>query len=242
MPAFVPESCGSAFLTAESERVRNTPSGNCVPIYIAIIMLRFTNLWRAMAPELQLDYIPLIFNRTVLGPQGGFSGEERLIKRNVALKYFEEGTAVPPTEENRKGVWCFNSDTNAFDAYVERSPEFLDFAARKRQWLDVYWRVNTGYLLFGRQSWGQGWILNCPLRKRDVAQKLWEQYKVRVDPRLIELREKDRRTGIQDLGHNWCWLYLPGAEELRIDREVYDNKRVKVRIHIRKMSSYGALY
>eukprot|EP00796_Vickermania_ingenoplastis_P006010 gene6010-4315_t len=205
-------------------------------------MLRLSRFLREMAPELQLEYLPLIFTRTILGPNGGFAGEERLIKREVASKYLEEGSGVVPSEASRQGVWCFNPDTNAFDRYVERNKEFLDFASRKRQWLDVYWRVNTGYLLFGRQSWGQGWLLNCPLRKRDVAQKLWEQYKVRVDPRLIELREKDRRTGIQELGHNWCWLYLPGAEELGIDREVYDNKRVKVRMHIRKLSSYGALY
>lgn len=205
-------------------------------------MLRLCRLLREMAPELQLEYMPVIFTRTVLGPHGGFAGEERLIKREVASKYLDEGTGVLPSEESRKGVWCYNPDTAGFDRYVERNSDFMEFAARKRQWLDVYWRVNTGYLLFGRQSWGQGWLLNCPLRKRDVAQKLWEQYKVRVDPRLIELREKDRRTGIQELGHNWCWLYLPGAEELGIDREVYDNKRVKVRMHVRKMSSYGALY
>ncbi|KEG14877.1 hypothetical protein DQ04_00271110 [Trypanosoma grayi] len=205
-------------------------------------MLRLSRLFREMAPELQLEYVPLLFTRTILGPRGGFAGEERLIKLEVARKYMEDGYAVAPTDELRKGMWCFNPDTNQYDSFIERNEEFLDFAARKRQWLDVYWRVNTGYLLFGRQSWGQGFLINCPLRKRDVAQKLWEQYKVRVDPRLIEFREKDRRTGIQELGHNWCWLYLPGAEELGIDREVYDNKRVKVRIHVRKMTSMYALY
>ncbi|EPY26906.1 hypothetical protein STCU_02297 [Strigomonas culicis] len=205
-------------------------------------MLRRSRLFREMAAELQLEYMPLIFTRTILGPQGGFAGEERLIKREVAQKYLAEGNAVVPDAAFRQGVWCYNPDSEQYDRFIERNDEFLDFASRKRQWLDVYWRVNTGYLLFGRQSWGQGWLLNCPLRKRDVAQKLWEQYKVRVDPRLIEFREKDRRTGIQDLGHNWCWLYLPGAEELAIDREVYDNKRVKVRMHVRKLSSMQALY
>lgn len=205
-------------------------------------MLRRSWLFREMASELQLEYMPLIFTRTVLGPQGGFAGEERLIKREIAQKYLGEGNAVIPDEQFRQGVWCYNPDSEQYDRFIQRNDEFLDFASRKRQWLDVYWRVNTGYLLFGRQSWGQGWLLNCPLRKRDIAQKLWEQYKVRVDPRLIEFREKDRRTGIQDLGHNWCWLYLPGAEELAIDREVYDNKRVKVRMHIRKLSSIQALY
>ncbi|EKF37769.1 hypothetical protein MOQ_002027 [Trypanosoma cruzi marinkellei] len=205
-------------------------------------MLRLTRLFREMAPELQLEYVPLLFTRTILGPNGGFAGEERLVKLEMARKYIEDGHAVTPTEELRQGIWCFNPDTNQYDRFIERNEEFLDFAARKRQWLDVYWRVNTGYLLFGRKSWGQGFLINCPLRKRDVAQKLWEQYKVRVDPRLIEFREKDRRTGIQDLGHNWCWLYLPGAEELGIDREVYDNKRVKVRMHIRKMTSFYSLY
>lgn len=195
-----------------------------------------------MAPELQLEYLPLIFTRTILGPNGGFAAEERLIKREVAEKYLSEGSAVIPNEQHRQGVWCFNPDTNQADRYVARDERFLDFAARKRQWLDVYWRVNTGYLIVGRQSWGAGWKLNIPLRKKDVAQKLWEQYKVRVDPRLIEFREKDRATGIEDLGHNWCWLYLPGAEELAIDREVYDNKRVKVRLHIRKMNNWHAIY
>ncbi|RNF25136.1 uncharacterized protein Tco025E_02284 [Trypanosoma conorhini] len=205
-------------------------------------MLRLTRLFLEMAPELQLEYVPLLFTRTILGPNGGFAGEERLIKRELARKYIEDGHAVAPTDELRQGLWCFDPDTNQYDRFIERNDEFLDFAARKRQWLDVYWRVNTGYLLFGRQSWGQGFLINCPLRKKDVAQKLWEQYKVRVDPRLVEFREKDRRTGIQDLGHNWCWLYLPGAEELGIDREVYDNKRVKVRMHIRKMTSMYSLY
>lgn len=205
-------------------------------------MLRRCWFLREMAPELQLEYMPVLFTRTILGPQGGFAGEERLVKRERAQKYIDEGNAVVPNAEFRQGVWCYNPDSNQYDRFIERSSEFLDFTARKRQWLDVYWRVNTGYLLFGRQSWGQGWLLNCPLRRKDIAQKLWEQYKVRVDPRLIEFREKDRRTGIQDLGHNWCWLYLPGAEELDIDREVYDNKRVKVRMHIRKMSGGNALY
>lgn len=204
--------------------------------------MRLSWLLREMAPELQLEYLPVLFTRTILGPHGGFAGEERLIKREVAQKYLADGNAVHPTAELRQGVWCYNPDSDQYDRFIERNSEFLDFAARKRQWLDVYWRVNTGYLLFGRQSWGQGWLLNCPLRKKDVAQKLWEQYKVRIDPRLIEFREKDRRTGIQELGHNWCWLYLPGAEELDIDREVYDNKRVKVRMHIRKMTSFGSLY
>lgn len=197
---------------------------------------------RALAPELQLEFLPVIFAKTTLGPNGGFAGEERLIKREVAEKYIEERTCVVPDEQSRTGVWAFNPDTSQFDRYIERTSQFLEFAARKRQWLDVYWRVNTGYLIIGRQSWGQGWLLNCPLRKKDVAQKLWEQYKVRVDPRLIEFREKDQRTGIQELGHNWCWLYMPGAEALGIDREVYDNKRAKVRMHIRKMNSRAALY
>ncbi|CCW68132.1 unnamed protein product [Phytomonas sp. Hart1] len=205
-------------------------------------MLRQYRLLREMAPELQLEYVSVLFTRTILGPQGGFAGEERLIKREVAQKYLADRHVVFPDDESRRGVWCYSPDTDQYDRFVERNSEFLDFASRKRQWLDVYWRVNTGYLLFGRQSWGQGWLLNCPLRKKDIAQKLWEQYKVRIDPRLVEFRERDRLTGIQDLGHNWCWLYLPGAEELDIDREVYDNKRVKVRIHIRKMNSYGALY
>jgi hypothetical protein len=205
-------------------------------------MLRLSRVFREMAPELQLEYMPLIFTRTILGPNGGFAAEERLVKREVAQKYIEEGSAALPNAENRQGLWCFNPSSNQYDKFVERSEEFLDFAARKRQWLDVYWRVNTGYLLYGRRAWGAGYKLNVPLRKKDVSQKLWEQYKVRIDPRLIEFREKDRMTGIEDLGHNWCWLYLPGAEELGIDREVYDNKRVKVRIHVRKMNNNSSLY
>lgn len=195
-----------------------------------------------MAPELKLEFLPVIFVKTVLGSNGGFVGEERLVKREVAEKYLEEGSCVVPTEDHRRAVWGFNPDTNQFDRFIERSPEFLNLAARKRQWLDVYWRVNTSYLQFGRVSWGQGWILNCPLRKVDIAQKLWEQAKVRVDYRLVEFREKDRQTGIQDLGHNWCWLYMPGAEGLGIDREVYDNKRVKVRVHVEKMTLAHSLY
>lgn len=195
-----------------------------------------------MAPELQLEYMPVLFTRTILGPNGGFAAEERLIKKEVADHLIREGSVVVPDADTRRGVWCFNPDTGKHDRFIERSPEFLDFAARKRQWLDVYWRVNTGYLIIGRRSWGQGYKLNVPLRKKDVAQKLWEQYKVRIDPRLIEFREQDRNTGIQDVGHNWCWLYLPGADEFGIDREVYDNKRVKVRMHIRRMNNAQALY
>jgi hypothetical protein len=205
-------------------------------------MLRISRFLREMAPELKLEYMSVIFLRTTLGPNGGFAGEERLVKREFAEKHIEEKVCVLPNSETLRGVWCFNPDTQQYDRFIERNEEFLDFAARKRQWLDVYWRVNTGYLLLGRQSWGQGYKINCPLRKKDVAQKLWEQYKVRIDPRLIEFREKDRLTGIEDLGHNWCWLYLPGAEELGIDREVYDNKRVKVRLHVRKLQSTMALY
>ena len=205
-------------------------------------MFRFSRLFREMAPELKLEYMPVIFLRTTLGPNGGFAGEERLVKREFAEKHIEDKICVLPNSDHRKGVWCFNPDTNQYDRFIERNDDFLEFAARKRQWLDVYWRVNTGYLIMGRQSWGQEYKINCPLRKRDVAQKLWEQYKVRIDPRLIEFREKDCATGIEDLGHNWCWLYLPGAEELGIDREVYDNKRVKVRIHVRKLQSTMALY
>ncbi len=205
-------------------------------------MIRVSRFLREMAPELKLEYLPVIFLRTTLGPNGGFAGEERLVKREFAEKHIEEKVCCLPSEESRKGVWCFNPDTDQYDRFIDRNDEFLDFAARKRQWLDVYWRVNTGYLLMGRQSWGQGFKINCPLRKKDVTQKLWEQYKVRIDPRLLEFREKDRLTGIEDLGHNWCWLYLPGAEELGIDREVYDNKRVKVRIHVRKLQSSMTLY
>lgn len=198
--------------------------------------------FQRVIPELEFSSIPVIFSRTILGPNGGFAGEERVIPRQHALKYLDNKSCVECNEENRKGVWCFNPDSNQYDRFIDRSPRFLDFSARKRQWLDVYWRVNTAYLLVGRLSWGQGYQINCPLRKQDVSQKLWEQLKVRVDTRLIELREKDRRTGIQDLGHNWCWLYLPGADELDIDREVYDNKRVKVRIHLKRIHSFTALY
>ena len=195
-----------------------------------------------MAPDLKLQHLPVIFAKTTIGPDGGFAGEERLIKRTLAEKYLEDNTCVVPTAENRKGLWCYNPDTDQYDKFIDRDQDFLRLASRKRQWLDVYWRVNTGYLIFGRVSWGQGWRLNCPIRKVDVAQKLWEQYKVRVDWRLIEFREKDRFTGIEELGHNFCWLYMPGADELQIDREVYDNKRVKVRININKLTQTNALY
>jgi hypothetical protein len=205
-------------------------------------MLRFSRVFRDMAPELKLMQLPVIFVKTTLGPEGGFAGEERLIARETAEKFLEDGTCVAPTPENRAGVWAFNAETNQHDRFIERDSNFLALQARKRQWLDMYWRVNTGYLMVGRMSWGQGWLLNCPLRKRDVSQKLWEQLQVRADWRLIEFREQDRRTGMENLGHNWCWLYMPGAEELGIDREVYDNKRVKVRLHVRKMSQYYAMY
>ena len=195
-----------------------------------------------LAPELKLEYAPIIFTKTILGPNGGFAGEERLVKAEVATKHLADAVAVPVSAESRAGVWTYNVETEQFDRYVERTPSFLEFQYKKRQWLDVYWRVNTGYLLVGRCAWGQGSLLNCPLRKKDVAQKMWEQLKVRVSPRLLEFREQDRRTGIQEVGHNFCWLYLPGAETLRIDREVYDNKRVKVRLHIRKLDADDALY
>jgi hypothetical protein len=205
-------------------------------------MFRRCFIFLEMAPELKLALLPVMFTKTTLGPDGGFAGEERLVKRQVAERYFEENIAVPPTEENRKGLWVFNPDTDQYDTFIERDAKFLNFAARKRQWLDVYWRVNTGYLVFSRVGWGQGWRVNCPLRKQDICQKLWEQQKVRVDWRLIEFREKDQRTGIEEFGHNFCWLYLPGAEELQIDREVYDNKRVKVRVHIFKCRTSEGLY
>jgi len=207
-------------------------------------LFRKSPLLLELAPELQLEYQPLIFTKTILGPDGGFAGEERYIKTDVAQTYLEQDVAVLPTDESRQGVWTFNPETNEKDLYVSRTPEYLVFAARKRQWLDLYWRVNTGYLLFARRSFGGGWRINCPLRKKDICQKLWQQYKVRADPRLLEFREKDRETGIDSIGHNFCWLYLPGAEELGINREVYDNKRVKVRIHIRRPpdGAWAALY
>ena len=204
--------------------------------------LQATPLLRALAPEHQLEYIPIIFKKSILGPDGGFSGEERLVKLDVARMYVEKGFACEPSDEARKGVWCFNPDTQEEDRYIERTDAFLEFAARKRQWLDLYWRVNTGYLLFSRRSFGGGWRINCPLRKKDICQKLWQQYRVRVEPSLIEFRDQDKRAGIDQIGHNWCWLYMPGAEELHIDREVYDNKRVKVRIHIRRPVMAAALY
>jgi hypothetical protein len=205
-------------------------------------MLRASRLFRELRPDMALQQVPVIFTKTLLGPDGGFAGEERVVPAPKASHLLRDGCAVAPTPEARKGVWCFNPDTEQYDRFIERNNEFLDLQARKRQWLDVYWRVNQGYLLFGRASWGAGWLLNVPLRKQDVAQKLWEMYKVRVDWRLIEFREKERLTGITELGHTWCWLYMPGAEELGIDREVYDNKRVKVRIHVRKILAPHALY
>ena len=211
-------------------------------LVVVTVMLRRCSILRLLPPEVKLELTPIIFTKTILGPTGGFCGEERLVKSALAEKYLDDGVAVPVTPENRAGVWTYNVATAQFDKYVERTSHFLDFQYKKRQWLDVYWRVNTGYLLIGRCAWGQGSILNCPLRKKDVAQKLWEQLKVRVNPQLLEFREQDRRTGIQDLGHNFCWLYLPGAEALNIDREVYDNKRVKVRLHIRKLDADDALY
>jgi hypothetical protein len=205
-------------------------------------MLRFSRLLCDLRPEIALRHVPVIFTKTILGPDGGFAGEERLIPTAKAQHLVGANEAVVPNEESRKGVWAFNPDTDQFDRWIQRDDTFLDLQARRRQWLDVYWRVNQGYLIFGRASWGSGFTLNVPLRKQDVAQKLWEQLKVRVDWRLIELREKDRLTGLTELGHHFCWLYMPGAEELGIDREVYDNKRVKVRIHARKMWATSALY
>ena len=205
-------------------------------------LFRASTVCRELAPEHQLEFKPIIFVKTILGPDGGFAGEERLVKREVAMSHLECETAVEPCEETLAGVWCYNPETEQNDKYVARTAEFLALAARKRQWLDLYWRVNTGYLLFSRRSFGGGWRINCPLRKKDVVQKLWQQYRVRVDPSLIEFREKDKLTGIDVLGHNWCWLYMPGAEELGIEREVYDNKRVKVRVHLRKPADGRALY
>jgi hypothetical protein len=195
-----------------------------------------------MAPELKLEFLPVIFTKTTLGPEGGFAGEERLVKRAVAENYLESEIAVPANTENREGIWAFDPESEHHDRFIQRDEAFLNFAARKRQWLDVYWRINTGYLVFSRVSWGQGWRLNCPLRKSDISQKLWEQRRVRIDPRLIEFREKDQRTGIEECGHNFCWLYMPGAQDLQIDREVYDNKRVKIRIHVFKAKAADALY
>jgi hypothetical protein len=205
-------------------------------------MLRACRVLRELRPEIALRQRPVIFTKTMLGPDGGFAGEERLVPAAKADHLLASNEAVEPTTQNRRGVWSFNPDTDQFDRFIERNDQFLDLQARKRQWLDVYWRVNQGYLQFGRASWGAGFLLNVPLRKQDVAQKLWEQLKVRVDWRLLELREKDRMTGITEQGHHWCWLYMPGAEELGVDREVYDNKRVKVRIHVRKVLAKDALY
>ena len=162
--------------------------------------------------------------------------------QDIAAKYLQDGACVDVTDDTRKAVWAFNPETNQFDRFIERNAAFLEFAGRKRQWLNVYWRVNQAYLIVGRQSFGQGFLINCPLRKKDVSQKLWEQVRVRVDPRLIEFRAKDQRTGIQDLGHNFCWLHMPGGEELEIDREVYDPTKVKVRLHVRKAQQQWSLY
>ena len=205
-------------------------------------MLRRCAFLRDLRPDLALSHMPVIFTKTTLGLNGGFAGEERIIPSAKAQHLLEANSVVLPTPESRAGVWAFNPDTEQYDRYIERNEEFLDLQARKRQWLDVYWRVNQCYLVVARSSYGAGWLLNVPLRKEDVTQKLWEQVKVRVDWRLIEFREKDRTTGINEVGHHFCWLYMPGAEELGIDREVYDNKRVKVRLHVRKTGAFHALY
>jgi hypothetical protein len=210
------------------------------PLYRSRVLLAPKIAWD-FRPELQLDRLPIIFTKTILGPDGGCAGEERILRREVAERHVRDNVAVHSNEENEKMVWTYNPDTDQYDTPIERSDEFLAFIQKKRQWLDVYWTVNQGYLLFERQSWGGGFVANVPLRQKDIAQKLWQMYKVRTDPRLIQFREKDRKTGIQDLGHNFCWLYLPGAEALKIDREVYDNKRVKVRVFLRA-SRLNALY
>lgn len=196
----------------------------------------------ALPPEYKMLKCPVIFVKTTLGPEGGFAGEEREVAYAKGEEYLKSNICVPVNEENRRAVWAWNPDTDQFDRFIQRDEAFLEFQSRKRQWLNVYWRVNQTYLMFMRQAWGQGYIINCPLRKRDISQKLWEQLKVRVDPRLIEFREKDRRTGIQDLGHNFCWLHMPGAEELQVGNEVYDNSKVKIRLHVRRGESVNTLY
>eukprot|EP00755_Sulcionema_specki_P027007 Sspe_Gene.86949::Locus_57759_Transcript_1_1_Confidence_1.000_Length_916::g.86949::m.86949 len=177
------------------------------------------------------SHITVLYRKSVM--RHGFAGEQITLPRHQAEDALNSGIAVLPNEKNVEVLHCWNPNTEEYDRPIERTPDLLAQIRRKRQWVDVYWRVHDCYLETYRQAQSYNRRLALPITRDEVSRLLWQQAQVRIDPRWIVWRYTNRPTGIEDLGHTWCWLLLPGGEDIAAPKLVYNNDRVKVRMHIR---------
>ncbi|KAJ9471902.1 hypothetical protein DIPPA_18639 [Diplonema papillatum] len=194
--------------------------------------MRNQNMWRWEENwwKDQESHITVLYRKSEM--RHGFAGEEIVLPRRQAEDALEKGVAVLPNEENEHVLPVWNPETNVFDRYLERTPALLAEIARKRQWIDLYWRVHDSYLEVHRQVTGWNFMLSTPIGKTELARHLWQQAQVRINPEWIHFRYTAPQ-GIRDLGHTWAWLMLPGGRDIAAPRLVYHNDRVKIRIQIK---------
>eukprot|EP01063_Lacrimia_lanifica_P007893 TRINITY_DN15061_c0_g1_i1.p1 TRINITY_DN15061_c0_g1~~TRINITY_DN15061_c0_g1_i1.p1 ORF type:complete len:254 (+),score=64.72 TRINITY_DN15061_c0_g1_i1:75-836(+) len=178
------------------------------------------------------SHITVIYRKTHM--RQGFAGEEIHLPREQAEEALNAGIAVLPDYENQNVVYCWNPETQEYDFPVERTPELLRQIARKRQWVDTYWRIHDAYLETWRQTTGWSHSLCSPIDANELSRLLWQQAQVRIDPSWIRYRFTNRPLGIMDIGHTWAWVVIPGGEDIAAPHVVYHNTRVKLRIHIRR--------
>eukprot|EP01061_Rhynchopus_euleeides_P024988 TRINITY_DN40272_c0_g1_i1.p2 TRINITY_DN40272_c0_g1~~TRINITY_DN40272_c0_g1_i1.p2 ORF type:complete len:239 (+),score=74.32 TRINITY_DN40272_c0_g1_i1:25-717(+) len=178
------------------------------------------------------SHMTVIYRKSVM--REGFAGEQITIPIEQAEHALETGIAVMPDERNVHVLPCFNPETLLYDRPIERTPALMQQIALKRQWIDVYWRIHDAYLETFRQTTGWNQHLETPLTKKEIARLLWQQAQVRINPQWITFRYTNRPNGVTDLGHTWVWVNLPGGSDIASPRLVYNNERVKLRIHNRK--------
>ena len=194
--------------------------------------MRNQNMWRWNDNwwKDQESHITVLYTKDVM--REGFAGEEATLPRIQAEEALERGFAVLPNEELMHVLPCWNPDTLNYDRLIERTPHFLSEIARKRQWIDTYWRMHDCYLESYRVTTGFALQVHSPPSKLELARIIWQQTQVRINPAWITFRYSQRRDGLTETGHSWFWIMLPGGTDIEAPDLIYHNDRVRVRIRI----------
>ena len=195
--------------------------------------MRNQNMWRYKENWWRDNesHMTVLYRKSVM--REGFAGEEIALERARAEEVLEQGIAVLPDEHNQEVLMCWDPEKLTYTRPIERSPALLSEIARKRQWIDVYWRIHDAYVEDFRQTTGWNNMVSCPINKEDIARLLWQQTQVRINPAWISYRYTNRPLGVTDLGHTWVWISLPGGTDIAAPRLIYNNQLVKLRLHVK---------
>eukprot|EP00667_Euglena_gracilis_P024860 EG_transcript_28843 len=137
----------------------------------------------------------------------GLRGEEVQVHSNVARHLLQLQQAVPVTLQSLQAV-------EVDGGILERTPEFLQQVQRQRQlFFDPFWAITATMLRFERRRFGPSRTLAVPLDRLDIANKLWETSKVKVQPGQVVFAD-GKQEAVADVGYHLVYVELEGGDGL----------------------------